>query len=75
MKSLDGSESFPLVMVGGVLETNEGWDIGEEVINCISKDFPGILPIRPKVEPAIGAAMLAWNFYMKVSSEESIKDR
>jgi len=71
----DGSESFPLVMVGGVLETNEGWDIGEEVINCISKDFPGILPIRPKVEPAIGAAMLAWNFYMKASSEESIKDR
>lgn len=70
----DGSESFPLVMVGGVLETNEGWDIGEEVINCISKDFPGVLPIRPKVEPAIGAAMLAWNFYMKAPSEESIKD-
>lgn len=71
----DGLESFPLVMVGGVLETNEGWDIGEEVVSCISKDFPGVLPIRPKLEPAIGAAMLAWNFYMKASSDESIKDR
>ncbi|XP_042060808.1 N-acetyl-D-glucosamine kinase-like isoform X1 [Salvia splendens] len=45
----DGKDSFPLVMVGGVLEANKRWDIGNEVINCISKDFPGVLPIRPKV--------------------------
>lgn len=36
-------------MVGAVLEANEGWDIGNEVISCISKDFRGVLPIRPKV--------------------------
>lgn len=36
-------------MVGGVLEANKRWDIGREVIHCISKDFPGALPIRPKV--------------------------
>lgn len=36
-------------MVGGVLEANKRWDIGNEVISCISKDFPGVLPIRPKV--------------------------
>lgn len=45
----DGKDPFPLVMVGGVLEANKRWDIGNEVISCISKDFPGVLPIRPKV--------------------------
>ncbi|MQL96155.1 hypothetical protein Taro_028828 [Colocasia esculenta] len=57
----DGKSYFPLVMVGGVLEANKSWDIGKEVINCIIKDFPGAHPIRPKVEPAVGAALLAWN--------------
>ncbi|KAA8526186.1 hypothetical protein F0562_008075 [Nyssa sinensis] len=45
----DGKDSFSLVMVGGVLEANKKWDIGKEVVNCLSKDFPGALPIRPKV--------------------------
>ena len=45
----DGKGSFPLVMVGGVLEANKKWDIGKEVVNCISKDYPGTLSIRPKV--------------------------
>lgn len=45
----DGEGTFPLVMVGGVLEANRRWDIGKEVINCISKHFPGVLSIRPKV--------------------------
>lgn len=45
----DGKGSFPLVMVGGVLEANKRWDIGKEVVNCISKDYPGTFPIRPKV--------------------------
>ncbi|KAG8659889.1 hypothetical protein MANES_02G090600v8 [Manihot esculenta] len=45
----DGNASFPLVMVGGVLEANKRWDIGKEVVNCISEDYPGALPIRPKV--------------------------
>lgn len=58
-------DNFPLVMVGGVPEANKRWDIGSEVINCISKDFPGALPIRPKVEPAVGAALLAWNSLMR----------
>ncbi|KAL3849061.1 hypothetical protein ACJIZ3_010943 [Penstemon smallii] len=65
----DGKHPFPLVMVGGVLEANEKWDIGNEVTNCISKDFPGALPVRPKVEPAVGAALLAWNFLMRQCSE------
>lgn len=64
----DGFKSFPLVMVGGVLEIDEGLDISKDVVDCICKDFPGVLPIRPKVEPAVGAAMLAWNFYLKDSS-------
>ncbi|KAM0037758.1 putative ATPase, BadF/BadG/BcrA/BcrD type, ATPase, nucleotide binding domain-containing protein [Helianthus debilis subsp. tardiflorus] len=45
----DGKASFPLVMVGNVLEANRRWDIGKEVIDCISKDFPGTRPVRPKV--------------------------
>ncbi|TQD83122.1 hypothetical protein C1H46_031353 [Malus baccata] len=69
----EGKDSFPLVMVGGVLEANKGWDIGKEVIKCISKDYPGAVPIRPKVEPAVGAALLAWNFYMNESLKEAFK--
>ena len=45
----DGKNSFPLVMVGGVLEANKRWDIGTEVIRCVSKEYPGAVPIRPKV--------------------------
>ncbi|KAB1222821.1 N-acetyl-D-glucosamine kinase [Morella rubra] len=63
----DGNGSFPIVMVGGVLEANKSWDIGKEVINCIRKYYPGAYPIRPKVEPAVGAALLAWNFLEKES--------
>ncbi|KAK9267287.1 hypothetical protein L1049_009710 [Liquidambar formosana] len=61
----DGNGSFPIVMVGGVLEANKSWDIGKEVINCILEEYPGACPVRPKVEPAVGAALLAWNFLMK----------
>ncbi|CAA6668081.1 unnamed protein product [Spirodela intermedia] len=57
----DGKGSFPLVLVGGILEANRRWDIGREVLNHVTKDFPGAHPIRPKVEPAVGAALLAWN--------------
>ncbi|GLJ40877.1 hypothetical protein SUGI_0845630 [Cryptomeria japonica] len=67
----DGREAFPLVMVGGVLETDNGWDMGKEVVGYISKEFPGVLPIQPKVEPAVGAAMLAWNCYLKERLENS----
>lgn len=42
-----GRDSFPLVMVGGVLEANKRWNIGKEVVNNISKDYPGVQPIRP----------------------------
>ncbi|KAF2302250.1 hypothetical protein GH714_033875 [Hevea brasiliensis] len=45
----DGNASFPLVMVGGVLEANKTWDIGKEVVNCISRDYPGARPIWPKL--------------------------
>ncbi|XP_057494880.1 LOW QUALITY PROTEIN: uncharacterized protein LOC130779984 [Actinidia eriantha] len=57
----DGNGSFPVVMVGGVLEANKKWDIGKEVTECIQKTYPGACPVIPKVEPAIGAALLAWN--------------
>ncbi|KAJ4980265.1 hypothetical protein NE237_031102 [Protea cynaroides] len=63
----DGKGSFPLVMVGGVLEANKMWDIGKEVVKRILKDYPGAHPIRPKVEPAVGAALLALNLFMKES--------
>jgi hypothetical protein len=36
-------------MVGGVLESNKKWDIGREVIKCISKVYPGVDPIHPEV--------------------------
>lgn len=62
----DGKQSFPLVMVGGVL-ANKGWDITQEIINKVSVVFPGVQPIRPEVEPAIGAAMVAWNRYFTES--------
>lgn len=68
----DGNNYFPLVMVGGVLEANKRWDIGKEVIKYISKEYPGVHPIRPKVEPAMGAALLAWNFLMKESRENGL---
>ncbi|KAJ3678332.1 hypothetical protein LUZ60_002135 [Juncus effusus] len=61
----DGKERFPLVMVGGVLESNKKWDIGKEVVKCISKVYPGVDPIQPEVEPAVGAALLAWNRCVK----------
>ncbi|KAL7615415.1 uncharacterized protein LOC111880105 [Lactuca sativa] len=61
----DGKDTFPLVMVGGILEANRRWDIGKEVISCIANDFPGTHPIRPKVEPAVGAALLAWNYLIE----------
>ncbi|CAO2205657.1 unnamed protein product [Urochloa humidicola] len=61
----DGNNKFPLVLVGGVLEGNKKWDISGEVIKCISKVFPGTYPIWPEVEPAIGAALLAWSHHRK----------
>ncbi|CAJ2634020.1 unnamed protein product [Trifolium pratense] len=42
----DGKDAFPLVLVSGVLEANTRWDVGKEAIKCISKYFPGMLPIR-----------------------------
>ncbi|KAJ9172814.1 hypothetical protein P3X46_016021 [Hevea brasiliensis] len=69
----DGNASFPLVMVGGVLEANKTWDIGKEVVNCISRDYPGARPIWPKVEPAVGAALLGWNFFTKETYKEANK--
>ncbi|ONK65714.1 uncharacterized protein A4U43_C06F180 [Asparagus officinalis] len=65
----DGKNHFPLVMVGGVLNANKSWDIGKEIINRISKVYPGVRPIRPEVEPAVGAALVAWNRYVKYVKE------
>lgn len=65
----DDNDPFPVVMVGGVLEANKRWDIGREVTDSILKAFPGACPIRPKAEPAVGAAMFAWNTMMKETEE------
>ncbi|GAB2280892.1 hypothetical protein Dimus_015513 [Dionaea muscipula] len=62
----DGSCSFPIVMVGGVLQANK-WDIGKEVMRCIRRAYPSAYSIRPKVEPAVGAALLARNLLIKES--------
>ncbi|XP_042401989.1 N-acetyl-D-glucosamine kinase-like [Zingiber officinale] len=70
----DGKDIFPLVMVGGVLEANKRWDIGKEVVKCISKVFPGALPIQPKVEPAVGAALVAWSRYTKKIKDVQDRD-
>ncbi|KAI3457665.1 hypothetical protein Pfo_014328 [Paulownia fortunei] len=50
----DGNDTFPLVTVGGIPEANKKWNIGSEVMNCISKDFPGALPIRRHVNQYLG---------------------
>lgn len=65
----DGTNSFPVVMVGGVLEGNKKWDIGKEVTKAILKVFPSACPVWPKVEPAIGAALFALNSMMKEIEE------
>lgn len=36
-------------MVGGVLEAKRRWEIAKKVINSISKEYPGVLPVWPKV--------------------------
>jgi hypothetical protein len=63
----DGNSSFPIVMVGGVLEANKSWDIGKEVINCIHERYPGAYPIRPTVRillfPPFGNTGPDFTFY------------
>lgn len=49
-------------MVGGVLEANKRWDIGTEVIKCISKDYPGAVPIRPKVNTSYASLQSTFTF-------------
>ncbi|KAJ6980500.1 N-acetyl-D-glucosamine kinase-like [Populus alba x Populus x berolinensis] len=44
----DGNGSFPVVMVGGVLEANRTWDIGKEV-EMYSGAVSWAHPIRPQV--------------------------
>ncbi|XP_076926217.1 uncharacterized protein LOC143589291 [Bidens hawaiensis] len=66
----DGCGQFPVVLVGGVLVVNESWDIGQKVVDCLMKTYPGAFLVRPKVEPAVGAALLACNFLMKEKGEE-----
>lgn len=57
-------------MVGSVLEANNRWDIGNEVISCISKDFPGVLPIRPKVSIFLLLPVLVMTLQMLFSHNE-----
>jgi len=45
----DRTSPFPVVLVGGVLQANNKWDIAKEIINRIRREYPGAYPIRPKV--------------------------
>ncbi|KAK3004946.1 hypothetical protein RJ639_019768 [Escallonia herrerae] len=62
-----GNGPFPIVMVGGVLEADKGWDIGKELIDCILKDYPRACPIRPKVRNAIYAESVNAQIFLNVS--------
>ncbi|XP_024517373.1 N-acetyl-D-glucosamine kinase isoform X1 [Selaginella moellendorffii] len=55
----DGKKPFPLVLVGGVLEKNDSFDLVSAIVHCVCASFPGVEAIRPQVEPAVGAALLA----------------
>ncbi|CAI9269340.1 unnamed protein product [Lactuca saligna] len=68
----DGSGEFPVVLVGGVLIPNKNWDIGQKVVDRLIKTYPGAFPVLPKVEPAVGAALLACNFYMKEKERNGV---
>lgn len=68
----DGRGQFPVVLVGGVLVSNKNWDIGQKVVECLMKTYPGAFPVRPKVEPAVGAALLACNFLMKEKERNGV---
>ncbi|XP_024984344.1 N-acetyl-D-glucosamine kinase-like [Cynara cardunculus var. scolymus] len=68
----DGRGQFPVVLVGGVLVSNKNWDIGQKVVDCLMKTYPGAFPVRPKVEPAVGAALLACNFLMKEKERNGV---
>ncbi|KAG0625866.1 hypothetical protein M758_2G085400 [Ceratodon purpureus] len=59
----DGRKAFPFVMVGGVLDYENGWDIRKPLIKKVLELFPGAQPTVPKLEPALGSAMLAWSRY------------
>lgn len=67
----DGTKPFSLVMVGGVLEADGGWDLYTPLVRGISQIFPGVQPIQPKVEPALGAAMLAWTKCSEISQKHN----
>ncbi|KAI3511076.1 hypothetical protein L1887_18220 [Cichorium endivia] len=72
LSGADNSGEFPIVLVGGVLTDNKNWDIGQKVVNTLIKTYPGAFPVRPKVEPAVGAALLACNFYMKEKERNGV---
>ncbi|KAH9572908.1 hypothetical protein CY35_02G176300 [Sphagnum magellanicum] len=67
----DGMKTFPLVLAGGVLENDDGWDLCKPLMECVAEMFPRVQPIRPTVEPAIGAAMLAWTQCQTSVTEEN----
>ncbi len=45
----DGMKTFPLVLAGGVLENDDGWDLCKPLMECVAEMFPRVQPIRPKV--------------------------
>eukprot|EP00850_Spirogloea_muscicola_P007264 SM000036S13308 [mRNA] locus=s36:510769:513261:+ [translate_table: standard] len=64
----DNSDPYPLVLVGGLLEDTEAWNISQALLKYISRCLPAARPIKPMMEPAEGAALLAFFIYQgKVS--------
>lgn len=50
MPCADGRKPFPFVMVGGVLEYENGWDIRKPLVKKVVEVFPGAQPVIPKVK-------------------------
>ncbi|GAQ89315.1 hypothetical protein KFL_005100050 [Klebsormidium nitens] len=59
----DGTASFPLVLVGGVL--SDGSFVAEKVTRKLTEKYPHAKAVISKQDPAVGAAMLAWQDHTK----------
>jgi len=58
VKQLDIQEEFPLVMAGGNLDHDKSF-LAAEVVRLLAERLPKARPTTPKVEPALGAGLLA----------------
>ena len=55
-----GELPFPLALSGGVLR-HPGQLLGESIVEAVREGAPGMWPVRPTLEPAAGALLLAFD--------------